>query len=89
MKNNMVTKSGISWIEIKDKVHTIVGDGSHTRSKEIYAKLENQSDLSNKAGYVPTLEIDLHDVLNDITQYWSTFHKFRLMRAVILSCVLI
>ncbi|KAJ6367763.1 hypothetical protein OIU78_000346 [Salix suchowensis] len=37
-------------------------DRSHSRSKEIYAKLDELSDLLKKAGYVPTVEIDLHDV---------------------------
>lgn len=64
MKDSKVKKEpGISWIEVKDKIHTfIVGDRSHTRSKEIYAKLDELSDLLNKAGYVPMVEIDLHDV---------------------------
>ncbi|KAF3451440.1 hypothetical protein FNV43_RR07535 [Rhamnella rubrinervis] len=64
MKDSKVKKEpGISWIEIKDKVHTfIVGDRSHSRSKEIYAKLDELSDLMSKAGYVPMVEIDLHDV---------------------------
>lgn len=64
MKDSKVKKEpGISWIEIKDKVHTfIVGDRSHSRSEEIYAKLDELSDLMSKAGYVPMVEIDLHDV---------------------------
>ncbi|KAL5576696.1 hypothetical protein UlMin_018395 [Ulmus minor] len=64
MKDGRVKKEpGISWIEIKDKVYTfIVGDRSHSRSKEIYAKLEELRDLMSRAGYVPMVEIDLHDV---------------------------
>ncbi|PON37878.1 DYW domain containing protein [Parasponia andersonii] len=64
MKYNKVKKEpGISWLEVKDKVHTfIVGDRSHSRSKEIYTKLDELSDLMSKAGYVPMVEIDLHDV---------------------------
>lgn len=64
MKDSKVKKEpGMSWIEIKDKVYTfIVGDRSHARSKEIYAKLDELSDLLNKAGYVPMVETDLHDV---------------------------
>ncbi|KAF5474441.1 hypothetical protein F2P56_006340 [Juglans regia] len=64
MKDSMVKKEpGMSWIEVKDKVYTfIVGDRSHSRSKEIYAKLDELADLMNKAGYVPMVEIDLHDL---------------------------
>ncbi|KDP21001.1 hypothetical protein JCGZ_21472 [Jatropha curcas] len=64
MKDSSLKKEpGMSWIEVKDKVYTfIVGDRSHSRSKEIYAKLDELSDLLNKAGYAPMIEIDLHDV---------------------------
>ncbi|XP_062095760.1 pentatricopeptide repeat-containing protein At5g04780, mitochondrial-like [Humulus lupulus] len=64
MKYNKVKKEpGISWIEVQDKVHTfIVRDISHSRSKEIYAKLDELRDLMIKAGYVPMVEMDLHDV---------------------------
>ncbi|KAJ8761519.1 hypothetical protein K2173_001654 [Erythroxylum novogranatense] len=64
LKDSKVKKEpGISWIEVKDKGYTfIVGDRSHPRSKEIYAKLDELMDLLKKAGYVPMIEIDLHDV---------------------------
>ncbi|KAM7263477.1 hypothetical protein ACFE04_001160 [Oxalis oulophora] len=64
MKNSDIKKEpGMSWIEVKDKVHTfIVGDRSHSRSSEIYAKLDELKDLLHKAGYVPMVETDLHDV---------------------------
>ncbi|XP_022715835.1 pentatricopeptide repeat-containing protein At5g04780, mitochondrial-like [Durio zibethinus] len=60
---NVKKEPGISWIEVKDQIHTfVVGDRSHVRSEEIYAKLDELSDRLNKAGYVPKVEIDLHDV---------------------------
>ncbi|KAK9152849.1 hypothetical protein Sjap_000329 [Stephania japonica] len=64
MKDSRVKKEpGMSWIEVKDKVYTfVVGDRSHSRTEEIYAKLDELSDLLAKAGYVPMVEIDLHDV---------------------------
>ncbi|RVW95773.1 Pentatricopeptide repeat-containing protein [Vitis vinifera] len=64
MRDSKVKKEpGMSWIEVKDKVYTfLVGDRSHYRSQEIYAKLDELSDLMDKAGYVPMVEIDLHDV---------------------------
>ncbi|XVE88087.1 hypothetical protein DITRI_Ditri19aG0040400 [Diplodiscus trichospermus] len=64
MKDSNVKKEpGVSWIEVKDKIHVfIVGDKSHARSEEIYAKLDELSDRMKKAGYVPMVEFDLHDV---------------------------
>lgn len=64
MKDSKVKKEpGMSWIEIKDKVYTfIVGDRSHSRSDEIYAKLDQLGDLLSKAGYSPVVEIDIHNV---------------------------
>ncbi|XP_021726500.1 pentatricopeptide repeat-containing protein At5g04780-like [Chenopodium quinoa] len=64
MKETKVKKEpGMSWVEVKDKIHTfIVGDNSHPRSVEIYAKLNEIKDLMMKEGYVPMLETDLHDV---------------------------
>ncbi|XP_011628845.1 pentatricopeptide repeat-containing protein At3g24000, mitochondrial-like [Amborella trichopoda] len=64
MKDSKVKKEpGMSWIEVKDKVHAfIVGDRSHSRTEEIYAKLDELGLLMSKAGYVPKVEFDLHDV---------------------------
>ncbi|GMI72848.1 hypothetical protein like AT4G13650 [Hibiscus trionum] len=60
---NVKKEPGISWIEVKDKIYTfIAGDRSHVRSEEIYAKLDELSERLNKAGYVPKVEFDLHDV---------------------------
>ncbi|GAU14842.1 hypothetical protein TSUD_50540 [Trifolium subterraneum] len=53
----------ISWIEVKDKIHTfIVGDRNHSRSDEIYAKLDELNELLSKAGYSPIIETDIHNV---------------------------
>ncbi|OVA11522.1 Pentatricopeptide repeat [Macleaya cordata] len=64
MKDSKVKKEpGMSWMEVKDQVHTfVVGDRNHPRTEEIYAKLDELSDLLNKAGYVPMVDTDLHDV---------------------------
>ncbi|XP_027338964.1 pentatricopeptide repeat-containing protein At5g04780, mitochondrial-like [Abrus precatorius] len=64
MKDSKVKKEpAMSWIEVKDKVYTfIVGDRSHSRSDEIYLKLDHLGDLLSKAGYNPILEIDIHNV---------------------------
>ncbi|XP_027356594.1 pentatricopeptide repeat-containing protein At5g04780, mitochondrial-like [Abrus precatorius] len=64
MKDSKVKKEpAMSWIEVKDKVYTfIVGDRSHSRSDEIYVKLDQLGDLLSKAGYKPIIEIDIHNV---------------------------
>ncbi|KAL2326833.1 LOW QUALITY PROTEIN: hypothetical protein Fmac_020260 [Flemingia macrophylla] len=54
MKDSKIKEPGMSWIETKDKVYTsVVGDRSHSRSDEIYAKLDQLGDLLSKAGYIP------------------------------------
>lgn len=56
-------KPAMSWIETKNVVHTfIVGDRRHMRSREIYAKLEELGEEMAKMGYVPMVEVELHDV---------------------------
>ncbi|CAJ2630739.1 unnamed protein product [Trifolium pratense] len=64
MKNSNVKKEpAISWIEVKDKIHTfIAGDRNHSRSDEIYAKLDELNELLSKAGYSPIIETDIHNV---------------------------
>ncbi|PIA38813.1 hypothetical protein AQUCO_02700188v1 [Aquilegia coerulea] len=64
MRSGKVKKEpGMSWVEVKNEVHTfVVGDKNHSRAEEIYAKLDELKDLLDKAGYVPMVEIDLHDV---------------------------
>ncbi|PSS10219.1 Pentatricopeptide repeat-containing protein [Actinidia chinensis var. chinensis] len=80
MKDSNVKKEpGISWIEVKDKVYTfIVGDRNHYRSAEIYAKLDELRDLMNKAGYVPMVEIDLHDVEKSEKELLLSYHSEKL-----------
>lgn len=80
MKDNQVKKEpGMSWIEVQDKVHTfIVGDRSHSRSREIYAKLDELLDRMHKAGYVPMVEIDLHDVEQSEKEQLLRYHSEKL-----------
>lgn len=75
MRDSKVKKEpGMSWIEVKDKVYTfIVGDRSHSRSDDIYAKLDELSGLLSKAGYSPIIEIDLHNV-NQIEKEQLLYH---------------
>ncbi|CAN6689762.1 unnamed protein product [Malus baccata var. baccata] len=80
MKDDRVKKEpGMSWIEVKDQVHTfIVGDRNHSRSDEIYAKLDELFDLMYKAGYVPMVEMDLHDVEQSEKQRLLRYHSEKL-----------
>ncbi|KAJ0976281.1 hypothetical protein J5N97_018246 [Dioscorea zingiberensis] len=80
MKDSKVKKEpAMSWVELKDKVHTfIVGDRSHERTKEIYAKLKELGDLMSKAGYVPMVEIDLHDVERSEKEALLSHHSEKL-----------
>ncbi|XP_028062515.1 pentatricopeptide repeat-containing protein At5g04780, mitochondrial-like isoform X1 [Camellia sinensis] len=78
-ESNVKKEPGISWIEVKDKIYTfIVGDRNHSRSAEIYAKLDELRDLMNKAGYVPMVEIDLHDVKRSEKELLLSFHSEKL-----------
>ncbi|KVH89504.1 pentatricopeptide repeat-containing protein At5g04780, mitochondrial-like [Cynara cardunculus var. scolymus] len=80
MKDSKVKKEpGMSWVEVKDKVHTfIVGDRSHFMTKEIYEKLDELMDLVGKEGYVPVLEIDLHNVKRSEKEVLLSYHSEKL-----------
>nr|XP_016494163.1 PREDICTED: pentatricopeptide repeat-containing protein At4g02750-like [Nicotiana tabacum]XP_016494164.1 PREDICTED: pentatricopeptide repeat-containing protein At4g02750-like [Nicotiana tabacum]XP_016494165.1 PREDICTED: pentatricopeptide repeat-containing protein At4g02750-like [Nicotiana tabacum]XP_016494166.1 PREDICTED: pentatricopeptide repeat-containing protein At4g02750-like [Nicotiana tabacum] len=80
MKDSRVKKEpGMSWIEIKDSIFTfIVGDRSHLRNDEIYAKLEELGQLMAKAGYVPMVDTDLHDVERKQKEILLSYHSEKL-----------
>ncbi|KAL3819156.1 hypothetical protein ACJIZ3_005061 [Penstemon smallii] len=80
MKDSNVKKEpGMSWIEVKDNIYTfIVGDRNHSRSEEIYAKLEELGQLMARAGYVPVIEIDLHDVEKKEKELLLSYHSEKL-----------
>ncbi|KAJ1695191.1 hypothetical protein LUZ63_011889 [Rhynchospora breviuscula] len=69
----------MSWIETKNEVHTfIVGDRSHARSREIYAKLEELGEEMAKMGYVPMVEEVLHDLGRKEKEELLSHHSERL-----------
>uniref|UniRef100_A0A0E0FLG0 DYW domain-containing protein n=1 Tax=Oryza nivara TaxID=4536 RepID=A0A0E0FLG0_ORYNI len=80
MKDSNIKKEpAMSWVEVKDKVHTfIVGDKSHPMTKEIYAKLDELGDLMSKAGYVPNVDVDLHDLDRSEKELLLSHHSERL-----------
>ncbi|CAI9101892.1 OLC1v1000046C1 [Oldenlandia corymbosa var. corymbosa] len=80
MKETKVKKEpGMSWVEVKGEIHTFtVGDREHSRTKEIYYKLEELSGLMAKAGYVPVIETDLHDVGQKEKELLLAYHSEKL-----------
>ncbi|KAK4366809.1 hypothetical protein RND71_014689 [Anisodus tanguticus] len=80
MKHSRVKKEpGMSWIEVKDSIYTfIVGDRNHSRSDEIYAKLEELGQLMAKACYVPMVDTDLHDVERRQKEILLSYHSEKL-----------
>ncbi|WVZ92406.1 hypothetical protein U9M48_038476 [Paspalum notatum var. saurae] len=78
-ESNVKKEPAMSWVEMKDKVHTfLVGDKSHPKTREIYGKLEELGDLMNKAGYVPNVEVDLHDLDKSEKELLLSHHSERL-----------
>ncbi|KAM7464236.1 hypothetical protein LguiA_032357 [Lonicera macranthoides] len=54
---------GWTWIEVDNAIHRFsVGDHTHSKSKEIYKKLESLSVELELVGYVPDTNFVLHDV---------------------------
>ncbi|EEC84168.1 hypothetical protein OsI_30545 [Oryza sativa Indica Group] len=80
MKDSNIKKEpAMSWVEVKDKVHTfIVGDKSHPMTKEIYSKLDELGDLMSKAGYIPNVDVDLHDLDRSEKELLLSHHSERL-----------
>ncbi|XP_078179847.1 tetratricopeptide repeat (TPR)-like superfamily protein [Carex rostrata] len=64
MKESGVEKEpGCSAIELGNKVFEfVVGDRSHTKSKEIYAMLDELGALIKAHGYAPNTDLVLHDL---------------------------
>eukprot|EP01018_Ginkgo_biloba_P027290 Gb_25582 [translate_table: standard] len=56
-------KAGCSWIQVKNRVHLfVVEDRSHPQTEEIYETLEKLAREMKVAGYVPNMNLGLHDV---------------------------
>ncbi|XAR48318.1 hypothetical protein NMG60_11031089 [Bertholletia excelsa] len=64
MKERSVRKEGgMSWIEVRGKVHAfLAGDRRHEQTEEIQAKLVELMEEIEKLGYVPCSEEVLHEV---------------------------
>lgn len=83
MKRKGVKKEpGLSWIEIQSEVHAFtVGDKSHPQMRVINAMLEWLNRKIKKAGYVPNLNVVLHDVEEDEKECLLWIHSERLALA--------
>ncbi|KZV44134.1 pentatricopeptide repeat-containing protein-like [Dorcoceras hygrometricum] len=61
-ERRVVKKPGISWINVKSKVHVfMVGDQSHPKSEEIFEFLVKVSQRMLEKGYIPSTNYVLHD----------------------------
>lgn len=73
---------GLSWIEIQSEVHAFtVGDKMHPHMRVINAMLEWLHRKINKAGYVPNVNVVLHDVEEDQKEHFLWTHSERLALA--------
>ncbi|XP_024542480.1 pentatricopeptide repeat-containing protein At2g22070 [Selaginella moellendorffii] len=67
---------GLSWIEIKDKVHKFAsGSRTHPRNDEIFAELQRLGVLMREAGYVPDTEVVLMDVEEEEKEQVLCYHS--------------
>ncbi|KAJ9170747.1 hypothetical protein P3X46_018830 [Hevea brasiliensis] len=75
----VVKKPGLSWIEIKRKVHVfLVGDPSHPRSTEIHQFLGELSKRMKEEGFVPDTNFVLHDVEEEQKEENLSYHSEKL-----------
>jgi hypothetical protein len=72
-------EAGLSWIEVKSKVHTFaVRDRSHPQTEDIYATLEELTCQMKEAGYKPNTEFVLHDVEEKQKEQYVCHHSEKL-----------
>lgn len=80
MKLTGVSKEpGYSWIEMSSKVHSFMSeDRSHSRTAEIYSKVDEIMILIKEAGYVPDLNFALHDMDKEGKELSLAYHSEKL-----------
>ncbi|CAN4128101.1 unnamed protein product [Withania somnifera] len=72
-------ETGLSWVEEGNKVHTFAaGDRSHSKSKEIYEKLDELGDYMEQAGYVADTNYVLQQVAGQEKSETIRYHSERL-----------
>ncbi|GLJ20600.1 hypothetical protein SUGI_0375140 [Cryptomeria japonica] len=78
-ERGVVKEPGLSWIEVRNKVHTFsVRDRSHPQTEEIYTKLEELLKQMKDDGYVPDTNFVLHDVEEEQKEKFLHHHSERL-----------
>ncbi|XP_059298577.1 putative pentatricopeptide repeat-containing protein At5g52630 [Lycium ferocissimum] len=72
-------ETGLSWVEEGNKVHTFAaGDRCHSKSKEIYEKLDELGDYMEQAGYVADTNYVLQQVAGHEKSETIRYHSERL-----------
>ncbi|PHT50729.1 putative pentatricopeptide repeat-containing protein [Capsicum baccatum] len=72
-------ETGLSWVEAGNKVHTFAaGDRSHSKSKEIYEKLDEIGDYMEQEGYVADTNYVLQQVAGQEKSETIRYHSERL-----------
>ncbi|RVW60601.1 Pentatricopeptide repeat-containing protein [Vitis vinifera] len=80
MKDQGLTKEpGISWIQVKNKLHCFVtGDRTHDQIEEIYSALKEYYGCFRATGYMPDTNFVLHDVEEEQKQNELLYHSEKL-----------
>eukprot|EP01018_Ginkgo_biloba_P035644 Gb_29805 [translate_table: standard] len=80
MKERRIKKEpGLSWIEVKNQVHSfIVEDRSHPQKEDIYAMLESLARQMEEAGYIPNTNLVLHDLEQEQKGQSLSYHSEKL-----------
>eukprot|EP01018_Ginkgo_biloba_P017290 Gb_15235 [translate_table: standard] len=80
MKDKGLKKEpGLSWIEVRNRVHSfVVGDVSHPQMEEIHAKLESLTKQMKEAGYIPDTNFVLRDVEQVQKEHSLSHHSEKL-----------
>ncbi|XP_047317696.1 pentatricopeptide repeat-containing protein At2g22070 [Impatiens glandulifera] len=80
MKEKKVKKErGLSWIEVKDKVHVFgAEDGSHPQRIAVYEKMGEIWKEIKKMGFMPNMECVLHDLDEEAKEEILQHHSEKL-----------
>lgn len=80
MVGNKVSKvQGFSLIEFGNQVHKFgVDDRSHLQAKEIYSYLEELAGKLKQHGYVPLIDLALHDIEDETKETSLLYHSEKL-----------
>ncbi|XP_058097163.1 pentatricopeptide repeat-containing protein At3g24000, mitochondrial [Magnolia sinica] len=79
--NNVKKRPACSWIKVKNEVSLFgMGDRTHPRAKQIYAKLEELLQMIKEAGYVADTTFVLHDTDDEQKEHnlWNHSEKLAL-----------